>query len=46
MDGVHFIPQMDGTIKSYLGRSPFPVNVTRHLMSHENPGGCINNSDL
>jgi hypothetical protein len=29
MGGVHFTPQMDGTIKSYLWRSPFPVNVTR-----------------
>jgi hypothetical protein len=27
--GVHVILQMDGTIKSYLWRSPFPVNVTR-----------------
>jgi hypothetical protein len=46
MGGVHFIPHMDGTIKSYLWSSPFPVNITRQLVSHENPGGLINNSDL
>jgi hypothetical protein len=46
MDGVHFIPQMDGTSRSYMWRSPLPVNVTRQLVSHENPGGLINNSGL
>jgi hypothetical protein len=46
MSGVLFIPQMDGTIKSYLWRSPFPVNVTRQLVSHEKPGCRINNSNM
>jgi hypothetical protein len=46
MSGLNFIPHMDGTIKSYLWRSPFPVNVTDQLVSHENTGGGINNSDL
>jgi hypothetical protein len=46
MGGVHFIPQIDGTIKTYLWRVPFPAKVTRQLVSTDNPGGCINNSDL
>jgi hypothetical protein len=46
MGGVHFIPQMDGTMKPYLWRSPFPAKVTRQLVSTDNPEGRINNSDL
>jgi hypothetical protein len=26
--GVHFIPQIDGTIKPYWWRAPFPAKVT------------------
>jgi hypothetical protein len=46
MGGVLFIPQLDGAIKPYLWRSPFPSKVTRQLVSTVNPGGGINNSDL
>jgi hypothetical protein len=46
MGGVHFISQMDGTMKPYLWRSPFPAKVTRQLVSTDNPEGRINNSDL
>jgi hypothetical protein len=44
--GVHFIPRIDGTIKPYLWCAPFPAKVTRQLVSTNNPGGRINNSDL
>jgi hypothetical protein len=46
MGSVHFTPKMDGTIKSYLWRSPFPANVTHQLVWHDNPRGRINSSDL
>jgi hypothetical protein len=46
MGGVHFTPQMDGTIKPYLWRSLLPEKVTCQLVSTDNPEGRINNSDL
>jgi hypothetical protein len=46
MGGVHSIPQIDGTIKPYLWRAPFPSKITRPMVSTDNPGGRINNSDL
>jgi hypothetical protein len=46
MGGVNFIPQIDGTINPYLWRAPVPEKVTHQLVSTDNPGGCINNSDL
>jgi hypothetical protein len=46
MGGVNFIPQFNGTTKPYLWRAPFPVKVTHQLVSTDNPGGRINNSDL
>jgi hypothetical protein len=46
MGGVHFIPQIDGTITSYLWRAPFPAKITRQLVSTDNPSGRINNGDL
>jgi hypothetical protein len=44
--GVHFVPGTNDTIKPYLWRSPFPLKVTRQLVSTANPTGKVNNSDL
>jgi hypothetical protein len=46
MGGVHFVPQMDGSVQPLLWRSPFPAEIQRRLVSHDNPAGDINNSEL
>jgi hypothetical protein len=46
MGGVHFVPNIDGFIQPYLWHSPFPLKVTRHLVTMAKPTRKINNSDL
>jgi hypothetical protein len=46
MGDVHFVPQMDGSVQTILWRSPFPAEIQRRLISHDNPDGDINNSEL
>jgi hypothetical protein len=46
MGGVSFVPGTDGTIQAYVWSSPFPLKVTRQLVTTANPTEKINNSDL
>lgn len=51
MGGVIFVPALDATPakpewESYLWREPFPPDVARALVTVDNPGGSITNSDL
>jgi hypothetical protein len=46
MGGVNFVPQMDGSVQPLLWRPPFPAEIQRRLISHDNPDGDINNSEL
>jgi hypothetical protein len=46
MGGVHFVPHQDGLVLPLLWRSPFPHSIQEHLVTYENPGGDINNSEL
>jgi hypothetical protein len=46
MGGVHFVPQLDGTMQPMLWRCPFPSNVQQRLVSYDNPQGDINSSEL
>jgi hypothetical protein len=41
-----FMSGTNDTITPYLWRSPFPLKVTRQLVSTANPTGRVNNSDL
>jgi hypothetical protein len=46
MGGVHFVPQLNGTVQPMLCRCPFPNVIQQRLVSFDNPQGDINNSEL
>jgi hypothetical protein len=46
MGGVHFVPQQDGLVLTLMWCSPFPQALQERLVTFENPGGDINNSEL
>ena len=46
MNGGHFVPLPDGSEVPLLWCAPFPQWVQDQLISFDNPGGDINNSNL
>jgi hypothetical protein len=46
MGWVHFVPQHNGLIQPMLWRCPFPEAIQYRLVTFDNPGGDINNSEL
>jgi hypothetical protein len=46
MGGVHFVPQLNGLIQTILWRCPFPETIQQQLVTFDNPGGDIKNSEL
>jgi hypothetical protein len=46
MGVVYVVPQQDGSILPLMWRSPFTYEIQTRLVTFENPGGDINNSEL
>jgi hypothetical protein len=46
MDGVHFVPANQGPLIPLLWRASWPLSVQQRLVSHHNPTGNVNNSEL
>ena len=46
MGGIHFIPDVSGSVVTVLWRHKFPDWVQRDLVFFDNSDGSINNSDL
>jgi hypothetical protein len=46
MRGIHFVPQLDGSVHPILWRCPFPEEIQRRLITFDNPNGDINSIKL